>query len=207
MQRRFMNRSNNRRFRASKRGLFGMALAFFVGGPAALAAETSLPLCPDPETTTFACPLLGGGGLQLCLTARTGSTRPTSTDPLAADPAAQDAAGGTASAPRAVLRVLAADGSVQEAFGEARPAEEVFRANFLTTGALQLAHLRFAADEVEVVLVVGEDQTQGLAGLARATAPGRYTWRMCDEQWLSHLDHRFFAEARIPADPLAAPLP
>ncbi|HAZ60709.1 MAG TPA: hypothetical protein DCY89_03950 [Gammaproteobacteria bacterium] len=207
MQRRFVNRSSNWTFRVGKRGRFGFALACFVCGPAALAAEPYLPLCPNPETTTFACPLVGGGGLQLCFPARPGSTKSISTEALAAVPEAQDAADGSASAPRAVLRVLGLDGSVQETFGEAHPAEQVFRANFLTTGALQLAHLRFAADEVELVLIVGEDQTQGMAGLARATSPGQYSWRMCDEQWLSHLDHRFFAEARIPADPRAAPLP
>jgi hypothetical protein len=159
--------------------LIGLVIALPVA-----AEEAALPLCPAPEATYFACPLQGGGGLQLC---------------APSDPAAP----GTA----VPLRVLAPDGGVQTTFGEALPPGDFYRANFLTTGALTLAHLRFEADGVEYVLVVGEDQTQGLAGLARATGPGAYAWRMCEGRWQSRLDYRFYTEARIPADPRAAPLP
>lgn len=159
--------------------LLSLAVAFPAG-----AAEPPIPLCPQPETTFFACPLRGGGGLQLCVGAEAASPD----QPV-------------------VLRELAPDGSVQSRVGEGLPPGKVYRANFLTTGALSLAHLRFEADGVEHVLIVGEDQTQGLAGLARATAPGVYSWRMCEEGWQSRLDYRFYAEARIPADPQSAPLP
>lgn len=157
-------------------------LLLAIGPPAA--ADPSIPRCPEPETTYFACPLRGGGGLQLCASAEIDSPDR-----------------------RVVLRELGEDGRVLSSFGEDRIPGEVYRANFLTTGALSLAHLRFEAGGVEHVLIAGEDQTQGLAGLARATAPGEYSWRLCEESWHSLLDYRFYGEARIPADPQAAPLP
>jgi hypothetical protein len=177
-------RAAARTFASGAVGVFALALMSPVRAEAD--AEIPLPLCPPPEDTLFACPLRGGGALQLCSSP--------------GDSTAKEAM-------RVIFRELASDGTVAWSFGGDRPASEAYRANFLTNGALTLAHLRFEANGVQYVLIAGEDQTSGLAGLARANANDGHDWQLCTENWKSRLDYRLYSEAGIPADPRAAPLP
>lgn len=147
-------------------------------------AETPLPVCGESERTLFSCYTEAGETIRLC-----GS----------GDPASEDA--------RLVISVTDANGQVTLREGDKVAPGSAYKANFLTTGIMTLSHLRYSVEGLELVLLAGEDQTTGLAGLGRRTADGSYTWQRCGEEWMSRLGHPLYAESRIPADPRAAPLP